>query len=108
MAEEDEKQDEAKTSLEESGGDGAAKSKDLDAVYDIPVQVTTVIGKVNIPVSRLMTLEKGAVVELDKKVGEAVEIYVNRQLVARGDLVVSDGRLGVTMTEIIRGNLRKT
>ena len=85
----------------------AIKDKNLDAVYDIPVQVSTVLGKVRIPVSKLMTLEKGAVIELDNKVGEAIEIYVNRKLVARGDLVVSDGHLGVTLTEIIRSNLRK-
>ncbi len=83
------------------------QGKNLDAVYDIPVQVTTVLGKVRIPVSKLMTLKKGAVVELDNSVGKPIEIYVNRKLVARGDLVVSDGRLGVTLTEIILSNLRK-
>lgn len=109
MAEEDETQEapEKQEAASESGGGATEESKDLDAVYDIPVQVTTVIGKVSIPVSTLMTLEKGAVVELDKKVGEPVEIFVNRQLVARGELIVSDGQLGVTMTEIIKGNLRK-
>ena len=85
----------------------SVKAQNMGAVYDIPVQVSTVLGKVRIPVSKLMTLQKGAVVELDSTVGKPIEIYVNRKLVARGDLVVSDGRLGVTLTEIIRSDLRK-
>lgn len=83
------------------------KIKNLDAVYDIPVQVSMVLGKVRIPISKLMNLQEGAVVELDNKVGEPIEIYVNRKLVARGDLIVSDGRLGVTLTEITRSILAK-
>lgn len=83
------------------------KVKNLDAVYDIPVQVSMVLGKVRIPISKLMNLQEGAVVELDNKVGEPIEIYVNRKLVARGDLIVSDGRLGVTLTEITRSSLGK-
>jgi len=79
----------------------------MEAVYEIPVQVSTVLGKVSIPVNKLMTLERGVVVELDSKVGEPIEIYANQQLVARGELIMSDGRLGVTMTEIIKSNLRK-
>jgi flagellar motor switch protein FliN/FliY len=47
-------------------------------------------------------LGRGAVVELDRKVGEAVDIYVNNRLVARGEVVVVDDRLGVTMTEIVK------
>lgn len=85
----------------------STKGKDLGAVYDIPVQVSMVLGKVRIPISKLMNLKEGTVVELDNKVGEPIEIYVNRKLVARGDLVVSDGRLGVTLTEITRSNLGK-
>jgi len=81
--------------------------RSMEAVYEIPVQVSTVLGKVSIPVNKLMTLERGVVVELDSKVGEPIEIYANQQLVARGELIMSDGRLGVTMTEIIKSNLRK-
>jgi len=81
--------------------------RSMEAVYEIPVQVSTVLGKVSIPVNKLMTLERGVVVELDSKVGEPIEIYANQQLVARGELIMSDGRLGVTMAEIIKSNLRK-
>ena len=75
---------------------------DLDAVYDIPVQVSAVLGKSQMQVSQLLKLGRGAVVELDRKVGEAIDIYVNDRLVARGEVVVVEDRLGVTMTEIIK------
>ena len=77
-------------------------AKDLEAVYDIPVQVSGVLGKSRMEVSRLLRLGKGAVVELDRKVGEAIDIYVNNRLVARGEVVVLEDRLGITMTEIIK------
>jgi flagellar motor switch protein FliN len=77
-------------------------SQDLEAVYDIPVQVSAVLGKTTMQVSQLLKLGRGAVVELDRKVGEAIDIYVNNRLVARGEVVVVEDRLGVTMTEIIK------
>jgi flagellar motor switch protein FliN/FliY len=74
----------------------------LEAVYDIPVQVSAVLGKTTLQVSQLLKLGRGAVIELDRKVGEAIDIYVNDRLVARGEVVVVENRLGVTMTEIIK------
>lgn len=82
--------------------DGVHGAADLEAVYDIPVQVSAVLGKTKMEVSQLLKLGRGAVVELDRKVGEAIDIYVNNRLVARGEVVVVDDRLGVTMTEIIK------
>ena len=79
-------------------------AQDLEAVYDIPVQVSAVLGKATIQVSQLLKLGRGAVVELDRKVGEAIDIYVNNRLVARGEVVVVDDKLGVTMTEIIKSD----
>ena len=76
--------------------------QDLEAVYDIPVQVSAVLGKATMQVNQLLKLGRGAVVELDRKVGEAIDIYVNNRLVARGEVVVVEERLGVTMTEIIK------
>ena len=81
---------------------GRGSSKELDAVYDVPVQVSAVLGRAQMQVSQLLKLGRGAVVELDRKVGEAVDIYVNNRLVARGEVVVVEDRLGVTMTEIIK------
>jgi flagellar motor switch protein FliN/FliY len=82
--------------------DKPRSAADLEAVYDIPVQVAAVLGKATMQVSDLLRLGRGAVVELDRKVGEAIDIYVNNRLVARGEVVVVEDRLGVTMTEIIK------
>jgi flagellar motor switch protein FliN len=79
-------------------------ARELEAVYDIPVQVSAVLGKATMQVSQLLKLGRGAVVELDRKVGEAIDIYVNNRLVARGEVVIVDERLGVTMTEIIKSD----
>ena len=77
---------------------------DLEAVYDVPVQVSAVLGKATLQVSQLLKLGRGAVVELDRRVGEAIDIYINDRLVARGEVVVVEERLGVTMTEIIKSD----
>jgi len=100
---------------DESGGDKAAllqtesaaeepkrSSADLEAVFDVPVTVSAVLGKSGMEVSQLLKLSKGTIVELDRKVGEAIDIYVNDRLVARGEVVLVEDRLGVTMTEIIK------
>jgi flagellar motor switch protein FliN/FliY len=87
------------------GGGAPPGGRDLDAVYDIPVQVSAVLGRATMQVSQLLKLGRGAVVELDRKLGEAVDIYVNNRLVARGEVVmVDDNRLGVTMTEIVKAD----
>ena len=97
-------QQEAPPSLLDDGDDEERPrvAADLEAVYDIPVQVSAVLGKSTMQVSQLLKLGRGAVVELDRKVGEAIDIYVNNRLIARGEVVIVDERLGVTMTEIIK------
>jgi flagellar motor switch protein FliN/FliY len=75
---------------------------DLEAVFDVPVTVSAVLGKSGMEVSQLLKLGKGTIVELDRKVGEAIDIYVNDRLVARGEVVLVEDRLGITMTEIIK------
>lgn len=75
---------------------------DLAPVFDVPVNISAVLGKAHIDVNSLLKLTSGSVVELDRKIGEAIDIYVNNRLVARGEVVVVDDRLGVTMTEIIK------
>lgn len=89
----------------DSEEDEVRTAHDLEAVFDVPVNVSAVLGKTHIEVSNLLKLGRGAVVELDRKVGEAIDIYVNDRLVARGEVVVVDDRLGVTMTEIIKGGV---
>lgn len=75
---------------------------ELAPVYDVPVNIKAVLGKATMDVSNLLRLGSGSLIELDRKVGEAIDIYVNNRLVARGELVVVEDRLGVTMTEIIK------
>ena len=80
-------------------------SYNLDAVYDVPVTVSVVLGKATMQVNQLLKLGRGAVVELDRRLGEAIDIYVNNRLVARGEVVmIDDNRLGVTMTEIVKAD----
>ncbi len=83
----------------------ARNARDLEAVYDIPVTVSAVLGRATMQVSQLLKLGRGAVVELDRKLGEAIDVYVNNRLVARGEVVmVDDNRLGITMTEIVKAD----
>jgi flagellar motor switch protein FliN/FliY len=75
---------------------------DLEAVFDVPVKVSAVLGRARMEVGDLLKLGPGSVLELDRKVGEAIDIYVNNRLVARGEVVLVEDKLGVTMTEIIK------
>ncbi|HEY0854145.1 MAG TPA: flagellar motor switch protein FliN [Devosia sp.] len=81
---------------------GEKNAADLEAVFDVPVRISVVLGRTKVPVAQLLRMDVGTVVELDRQVGEAVEIYVNDRLVARGEIVLVESRLGVTMTEIIK------
>jgi len=74
----------------------------LESIYDVPVRVTAVLGKTRMNVADLMKLDSGAVIELDRRVGEPIDLYVNDKLIARGELVLVDGVLGVTMTEVVK------
>jgi flagellar motor switch protein FliN/FliY len=75
---------------------------DLEAVFDVPVQVSAVLGRSKMDIGELLKLGPGTVLELDRRVGEAIDIYVNNRLVARGEVVLVEDKLGVTMTEIIK------
>jgi flagellar motor switch protein FliN/FliY len=88
-----------------SGEESSARNAaDLEAVFDVPVQVSAVLGRARMDVGQLLKLGPGAVLELDRKVGEAIDIYVNNRLVARGEVVLVEDKLGVTMTEIIKAD----
>ncbi|HAG53507.1 MAG TPA: flagellar motor switch protein FliN [Alphaproteobacteria bacterium] len=74
----------------------------LEAMYGIPITVSAVLGETKMPIKQLLKLGRGAVIELDRKVGEAIDIYVNNRLIARGEVVIVEDKLGVTMTEIVK------
>ena len=97
--------------LDEFGPDGGVAppgdleqktAHDLAPVFDVPVNISAVLGRAHLSVAQLLQLGQGSVLELDRKVGEAIDIYVNNRLVARGEVGVVEDRLGVTMTEIIK------
>jgi flagellar motor switch protein FliN/FliY len=89
--------------LPEVAHEDEKSATDLAPVFDVPVNISAVLGKASLSVAQLLQLGQGSVLELDRKVGEAIDIYVNNRLVARGEVVIVDERLGVTMTEIIKG-----
>ncbi|MBL4757723.1 MAG: flagellar motor switch protein FliN [Rhizobiales bacterium] len=77
---------------------------ELEAVFDVPVKVKAILGRTKMEVSELLKISEGTVIELDRKVGEAIDIFVNNRLVARGEVVLVEDRLGITMTEMIKLN----
>jgi flagellar motor switch protein FliN/FliY len=93
---------EPSTALATADDSGDKSAQDLATVFDVPVNISAVLGKAHMTVAQLLKLNRGSVLELDRKVGEAIDIFVNNRLVARGEVVVVEDRLGVTMTEIIK------
>ncbi len=81
---------------------GERSADDLEAVFDVQVRISVVLGRTKMAVANLLKMDVGTVVELDRQVGEAIEIYVNDRLIARGEIVLVEKRLGVTMTDIIK------
>jgi flagellar motor switch protein FliN/FliY len=90
------------TVIAQDGENVARSAADLEAVFDVPVQVSAILGRARMDVGELLKLGPGMVLELDRKVGEAIDIYVNNRLVARGEVVLVEEKLGVTMTEVIK------
>ncbi len=79
-----------------------ADELDLETVFDVPVEVSVVLGQTKTTISELLRIGTGHVVELERKVGEPVDVYVNKRLVARGEVVIVENHIGITMTEIIK------
>jgi flagellar motor switch protein FliN len=75
---------------------------ELDAVLDVSVDITAVLGTAIMPISQILKLGRGAVVELNRGVGEDIEIQANNRLVATGEVIVIEDRLGVNINNIVR------
>jgi flagellar motor switch protein FliN/FliY len=75
----------------------------FEALYDVSVDVVAILGTADLPINQILKLGRGAVVELERAVGEPIEIRANRRLIARGKVVVIEDRLGVQVTEIVMG-----
>jgi flagellar motor switch protein FliN/FliY len=93
------------TSKEENAQDKkpslADEKYDMDLILDIPLEVSVELGKVKMIVNDLLQLGQGSIIELGKPVGESLEIFVNHKLIAKGEVVVVDEKLGVRVTDII-------
>lgn len=77
------------------------KDTELEALLDVDVEITAVLGTSMMPISQILKLGRGAVVELNRTVGEDIEIHANNRVVANGEVVVIEDRLGVNLTDII-------
>ncbi len=72
----------------------------LEALYDVPVEVSVVLGKTRMQLSNLLKLNRGAVIELERTIGEPIDLYVNNKMIAKGEIVIVDNKIGVTLTEV--------
>jgi flagellar motor switch protein FliN len=88
--------------FDQPAGDPEPTVEGLEAVHDVPVKVQAVLGRTKMPVGELLELRSGHVLELDRRVGEPADIFVNDRLIARGEIVLIDSQLGVTLTEVVR------
>jgi flagellar motor switch protein FliN/FliY len=87
-----------------SGASALSQSRSFDTIMRIPVSVKIVLGSTSMPVSALMKLGRGAVIPLDRRVGEPVDVTVNGRVVARGEVVVleeASSRFGISLTEVV-------
>jgi len=83
-------------------GNGSHFEKyDLDLILDIPLEVRVELGKVKMLVNELLQLGQGSILELNRQVGDQLEIYVNEKLIAKGEVVVVDEKFGIRVTDIV-------
>lgn len=86
-----------------SGGGALARQINKEAIYDVPVEISVVLGKADLRVHQLLKLGRGAVVELDRRTDEPVDVFADNILIARGEVTVTDDdKLGVNLTDIVR------
>lgn len=78
-----------------------SEAKNLNMLFDIPLQVTVELGRTKRSVKEILELSPGSIIELDKLAGEPVDILVNNRLIAKGEVVVIDENFGVRVTDII-------
>lgn len=83
------------------GQDEDLQDRNLQMILDIPLRVTVELGRTKMPVSELLNLAQGSVIELNKLAGEPLEVFVNDKLIARGEAVVVNEKFGVRLTDVI-------
>ena len=80
-------------------------NSDDGALMDVSIEIVAVLGTAELKISQILQLGRGAVVELERLVGEPVELRAERQLVARGEVVVTDDKLAVQITEVVKNRI---
>ncbi len=91
-------EEEPEESIEETEEQGA---RELDFILDIPLELSVELGKTKMLVNDLLQLGQGSIIELNKLAGEPLEVYINRKLIARGEVVVVNEKFGVRLTDVI-------
>ena len=92
-----------RSAIEAMVGEAAGSGHNVDALLNVGLNVRIVLGHARMPISQLLRLSRGSVIELDKKIGQPVDVVINDRLVARGDLIKLKGeRIGVSLTEIVK------
>jgi len=82
-------------------GQPAGRDVNLDVILDVPVTLSMEVGRTRIPISNLLQLNQGSVVELDRAAGEPLDVFVNGTLVAHGEVVVVNEKFGIRLTDVI-------
>lgn len=88
--------------MAEADKSNAGTEDDSPAIYEVEVEVSAVLGTADMPISQILKLGRGAVVELKRRVGEDIELHANNRLVARGEIIVIEDQLGVTITDTVK------
>ena len=93
----------AKVEFDDLRNDGAAKGGEvnLDVILDVPVTLAMEVGRARISIRKLMQLNQGSVVELDRAAGDPLDVFVNGTLVAHGEVVVVNEKFGIRLTDVI-------
>ncbi|MCF6249612.1 MAG: flagellar motor switch protein FliN [Desulfobacula sp.] len=99
MAEENENKEVEEEGVDQEAGDHA--ERELDFILDIPLELSVELGKTKMLVNDLLQLGQGSIIELNKLAGEPLEVYINRKLIARGEVVVVNEKFGVRLTDVI-------
>ncbi len=77
---------------------------DFDPILDIPVKLNANLGRVQLSVQELLGLEAGSILELDKDVGSPIDLYVNDQLIAKGEVILINEKLGISILDLVSDN----
>jgi flagellar motor switch protein FliN/FliY len=79
----------------------AINEADLDPVLDVPITVTAILGRTQLAIADVLRLNEGSIVELDKTIGEPIDIYINNKIIARGEVTLVNESLAITLSEIV-------